>query len=823
MFDYCVFRGAGFVPGDGSGWFHNRRGHMTARMTRILAVFMGGLLTACAGGSDGGGGNLPGIGAAGGVVVSQDGRARVTIPAGALAQPTVVTVEPATNQPSGNIGPSYEFGPDGTTFALPVTISILYANVALPSGTTALQLQLAKAVNNQWQALLGSSVDLAAETVSGTTSTFSTYGITAVSTPDPVPTAPTGVSAAAADGAVTVRWDPALGATSYNLYMATQSGVTKGNVPMLDGWATRSGVQSPFDWTGLLNGTTYYMVVTAVNVSGESAESAQVSAMPAAAAPPLPPVPPIVPPPSTAIPTVHTLTLTTEGTGTGVVTGAGVYSSGSVATVTAIPNTGSTFGGWSGPNGAECGTGSVSMVASKTCIATFTLDGYTLTLTTVGPGNVTGSGMYPYGSTAAVTATPNAGSTFAGWSGPNGAECATGSVSLVANKSCTATFTVSGYTLTLNTVGAGVVTGDGIYPSGTTAAVTATPNVGSIFFGWSGPDGAECGTGLVSIVANKSCTATFTAVSPLDNISTRAFVGTSDNVAITGFIVSGTGTKQVLIRGFGPTLSSFGVTGPLANPVLELYWDDDNNPGTAAVLLVNNDDWGTDLTSCPAPVVACGTATDISGTGKSPDSYAPTNPNRHLDAAVLVTLPPGTYTAQVRGASGGTGVALVAVNDINSTQTARLASISTRAFVGTADNEAIAGLILSGTAAKQVLIRGFGPTLSSFGVTGPLANPVLELYWDDDNNPTTAAVLLVSNDDWGTDVTACPAPVVACGMAADIAATGKSANSYAPSNVNRHLDAAVLVTLPPGTYTARLRGVSGGTGVGLVAVNEIGP
>jgi uncharacterized repeat protein (TIGR01451 family) len=322
---------------------------------------------------------------------------------------------------------------------------------------------------------------------------------------------------------------------------------------------------------------------------------------------------------------------------------------------------------------------------------------------------------------------------------------------------------------------------------------------------------------------NNNATAQTNGDARMASISTRAFVGTQDNVAVGGLIIGGTGTKQVLIRGFGPTLSSFGVTDALANPVLELYQDTDSDPTTPAVLLVSNDNWGTDITVCPAPIVACGTAADIANTGKSADTYAPANPNRHSDAALLVTLPPGTYTAMVRGAASGTGVGLVAVNDVDPTQTATLQSISTRAFVGTGDNEAVGGLIITGTTERHVLIRGLGPTLSSFGVTGALANPVLELYQDTDNDPTTPAVLLMTNNDWRTDETSCLAPIVACGSAADIAATGKSADSYAPNDPDRRLDAALLVTLPPGTYTAKLRGVSGGTGVGLVAVNEIEP
>ncbi len=307
----------------------------------------------------------------------------------------------------------------------------------------------------------------------------------------------------------------------------------------------------------------------------------------------------------------------------------------------------------------------------------------------------------------------------------------------------------------------------------------------------------------------------------LDNISTRAFVGTGSNVAVGGFIVTGTGTKQVLLRGFGPTLTSFGVAGAIANPTLNLEWDDDNNPNTSAILILSNNDWGTAVGSCPAPVASCGTPTDIFNTGMSADTYAPSNPNRGLDAAMLLSLPPGTYTARLSGVAGGTGVGLIGVDDVDTNQSATLINISTRAFVGTGSTVAVGGFIITGTGNKQVLLRSFGPTLTSFGVAGALGNPTLDLEWDDDNNPNTPAVLVLSNNDWETRLGWCAAPVVSCGTPQDIVDTGLSADTYAPSSPDRALDAALLLTLPSGTYTARLSGQGGGTGVGLIGVDEV--
>ncbi|HET6464675.1 MAG TPA: SBBP repeat-containing protein, partial [Nitrospiria bacterium] len=211
-----------------------------------------------------------------------------------------------------------------------------------------------------------------------------------------------------------------------------------------------------------------------------------------------------------------TLTITTAGTGSGTVSGAGTYNYNQTATVSATANTGSSFAGWTGPNAAECATGSVVMTANKSCTANFTLNTYTLTLTTAGSGSgtVSGAGTYNYNQTATVSATANTGSSFAGWTGPDAAECATGSVVMTANKSCTANFSLINYTLTLTTAGSGsgTVSGAGTYNYNQTATVSATANTGSTFTGWTGPNAAECATGSVVMTANKSCTANFSLI-----------------------------------------------------------------------------------------------------------------------------------------------------------------------------------------------------------------------------------------------------------------------------------------------------------------------
>ncbi len=158
------------------------------------------------------------IGPNGGIVLSNDHKASVTIPAGALSKQVGITVNAVSGTPAGNIGAAYEFEPSGTTFNQPATISITYNPADLPSTVAESSLKLGTLVNNQWTELSGSTVDAAAHTVTGTTTHFSVYGVFAV-----VPDAPTGLQAIPGDGQMTISWNAASGATSYNLYMAPVS------------------------------------------------------------------------------------------------------------------------------------------------------------------------------------------------------------------------------------------------------------------------------------------------------------------------------------------------------------------------------------------------------------------------------------------------------------------------------------------------------------------------------------------------------------------------------------------------------------------------
>src|SRR5262249_27276353 len=146
----------------------------------------------------------------------------------------------------------------------------------------------------------------------------------------------------------------------------------------------------------------------------------------------------------------------------------------------------------------------------------------------------------------------------------------------------------------------------------------------------------------------------------------RGLVQTGDNVMIAGFIITGTASKEVVLRGLGPTLTKLGVSGTLADPFLSLL------DGNGNVLYTNNNWKDTQQAA-------------IQATGLAP-------PN-DLESAIVRTLQPGNYTAILSGRNGTTGAGLVEVYDISTGTSAELTNISTRGFVGTGDNVLIGGFI----------------------------------------------------------------------------------------------------------------------------------
>jgi len=252
------------------------------------------------------------------------------------------------------------------------------------------------------------------------------------------------------------------------------------------------------------------------------------------------------------------------------------------------------------------------------------------------------------------------------------------------------------------------------------------------------------------------------------NISTRLQVLDGDNVLIGGFIITGSDTKKVLLRGLGPSLASAGVTGWLPDPYLELH----DQTGTIAT----DEDWKDTQES------------EIEASGIAPAD--------DKEAAIVATLSPGAYTVILRQTDGGTGIGLVEAYDLDQAANSTLANISTRGFVDTGDNVMIGGFI-SGSSLNgggTILVRAIGPSLVSSGVPNTLQDPILELH---DSN----GAVLQTNDNWKDT------------QAAEIMATG-----LAPMDER---ESAILTTLAGNAYTAIVRGMGNTTGVALVEVYNL--
>jgi hypothetical protein len=260
----------------------------------------------------------------------------------------------------------------------------------------------------------------------------------------------------------------------------------------------------------------------------------------------------------------------------------------------------------------------------------------------------------------------------------------------------------------------------------------------------------------------------------LINLSSRAKVGTGESVLITGFVIGGTGSKKVLIRAAGPALEAFGLSSPLPNPSIKIYQD--------SKLIAQNDDWSKD------------DAAEISRLG----AFAFTVGSK--DAAILATLPSGAYTAQI-GDSSGTGVALAEIYDASespNTDSQRLVNISSRGLVTPDDGVLIGGFIVTGNSPKTLLIRGIGPALTAFGIAGVLADPALTIYQD--------SKVITTNEGWANS-------------AAITTAAIQTGAFTLPSGSK---DAAVLITLNPGAYTAQIKSAkNASSGVALIETYEV--
>jgi hypothetical protein len=262
----------------------------------------------------------------------------------------------------------------------------------------------------------------------------------------------------------------------------------------------------------------------------------------------------------------------------------------------------------------------------------------------------------------------------------------------------------------------------------------------------------------------------------LRNLSTRALIGTGENVLIGGFIIQGSQPATVILRGIGFSLRAVGITNPLSDPMITVY------DGSHRVI-ATNDDW-------------------ISGTNAETIASYRLDPSNSLESALYLTLNPGPYSVVMESFSDAehpaeTAVGLIELYDLHLSPS-KAGNISSRGQILTGQNILIAGFIVGGTPSKQVVVRGIGPSLATAGIAKPLADPTIELR-------NANGALLQSNNNW------------------------QQQNPNAQAISDHHLapteprESALLATLAPGSYTAILRGVANDTGTALVEVYDISP
>lgn len=294
-------------------------------------------------------------------------------------------------------------------------------------------------------------------------------------------------------------------------------------------------------------------------------------------------------------------------------------------------------------------------------------------------------------------------------------------------------------------------------------------------------------TNFAGSITSAGAVVTIAPVSRIANLSIRSQIGGNSGPLTVGLTIGGSGTageKPVLLRAAGPTLAAFGVEGTLPDPQLALL--------SGQTVVTQNDDWAGNAT-----VVATSAAVGAFGLSDAASK----------DAALAHSAASGSYTVRINGANDTSGVALTEVYDASPSDTfvlgtPRLINVSALTHAGTGAEVLITGFAIAGTTPKSVLIRGIGPTLAAFGVGGVLADPKLDLFRSGSGEATA------TNDNWG-----------AAANAAQIAtaAAGVGAFALAPDSK----DAVLLLTLPPGSYTAQVSGGGGESGLALVEVYEV--
>jgi hypothetical protein len=270
-------------------------------------------------------------------------------------------------------------------------------------------------------------------------------------------------------------------------------------------------------------------------------------------------------------------------------------------------------------------------------------------------------------------------------------------------------------------------------------------------------------------------------IARLGDLATRGAAGGTRGTLIGGVSITGDSAKRVLIRGVGPTLGVFNVTGVMPQPTLMGY-------DVSRRIIATNAGWADQP--------------DIASTAQSAGAFP--LPAGSKDAAMVLTLAPGNYTFHLQPTAGTpNGVALFEAYDADalSNTSSRLANLSTRGFVGGDSETLIGGFVVTGSSRSNVLVRGIGPTLGSFGVTDAVNDCVIAVY--------RGSQLIATNDDWGANANATQLGFSFLQVGAfDLDPASKDS-------------ALLLANLVPGNYTVQLTAKAGASGTGLIEIYEM--
>ncbi len=255
-------------------------------------------------------------------------------------------------------------------------------------------------------------------------------------------------------------------------------------------------------------------------------------------------------------------------------------------------------------------------------------------------------------------------------------------------------------------------------------------------------------------------------------MSARTAVGSGANIVIPGMVFKGPNKTKLVVRGVGPSLADLGVSGVLNDPEIVIY--------SGATPIASNNDWQQAPEDLAAYFKEVGLLALEDGT---------------KDAAAYLELDPGAYTMHLRGVNGGEGIGLAEVYVVDpAISGSGLVGLSTRAEVGEGDRVLIPGFVIAGNQSRRVLVRGVGPGLAGSNVPGFLPDPQIAVY--------EKQTLIDFNEDWEDEE-----PEILSAAFAEVGLLAFAEGSK---------DAAILLTLPPGVYTAHIRSSDGTLGVGLL-------